>query len=441
LRTETGLYQSVADYNANTRQKNFVVESRNSYFNHKAIWEDIAQKKGTDVGLAPKKTGEPLLIIGSGQSLDDAGPLLKDWKGDTMVSSSQATTLVYYGKDPTYIVLLDPFTNTDEFVGVDTWEGRQSSIITHPCMNPILMALWPNKKYYYRPLEPTTGFYTEFLPAGYGDIIPTFMFLFSCTLSAQIGMARLLGYNPVFLVGCDFGRVNGKSRFTMWKWEQTEITGWRYETEGSVTNLKWDTIPRDKLTADFHITDTKGEWKSTPQESIISGKEVITSNNGVETIPLHIYYKRSMLCVCRLDLVDVINTSTKGSITKNELPQAEIEDVIASQGRGFESICWTKEQKLDHYDAYLASQRTYCLEFDDGNKRFVETTDPERDLKPFTEVENKQREKAGIKSMLDYDKNIERIKHVRELAKATYGDDFIGNPPVDGVAVTRTFQP
>lgn len=202
-------------YNAATSTKHFNNELRFSAYNHhnliKGIGYKYSRKTRTyvkytdtpriiDMANAPKHKDQPILIIGSGPTFDDMAPLLKEWKGDIMVSTSQAATCCYLGKDPTYIMALDPNSFIDE-MKVDTWKGRNSTLILHPGVTPNLVEEWKGPMYLFRKLQPQTPYYDNEQKIGYSTLgekkgntwgydseilIKSQIPMLACVLSAQI---------------------------------------------------------------------------------------------------------------------------------------------------------------------------------------------------------------------------------------------------------------
>jgi hypothetical protein len=423
-KTEKNLQQSVADYNKGTKEVMMPIEIKHSYFNHKRIWEDIhkdrdnyvLKRKGFDLGSIQPVVDTPALLIGSGQSMDDAGPLLHKWKGAIFSSTSQASTLLHYDRPPDFIVALDPRTGLGEISAVERkWTTTNTVLLAHPCISPVVLNYWKNPIFYYRIMEPQTWFYTDAMAGSY-DFLHSHLYLFSCSLSAQMGLAKMMGYNPLFFVGCDFGAPNNKARFTAYTWPVESVQGFYRLPDGT---YKWETYkPSDMdIPEEFHLTKTKRRFTK-----VIGGPPVkermVMSNNGVLTDPISVYYKRSVICVARLDMGDLINTSTKGILT--EFPQAEIEEVIETQGRGFETRYFTETQKYNIYEKYLASQNTYVIRFETGAIRFAETkNDPLRDMPAFCISMRNGLEQAGKNpdEILVIDNAMAPIKRIVEELK------------------------
>lgn len=408
--TEMELRQSVRQYNVNTQKAQRGIEIMHSYYNHKQIWEDMFEGTGKDVCDVKIETPEPALIVGSGQSLDKAHDLLKHWKGAIFASTSQGTTLIHAGvKEKLYLVALDPKVQPDEFIGVEDWTKYDVSLIIQPCIPPVIFDLWKGKKLYFRIMEPMTEFYTQNLAIAY-RWITTYLYLFSCTLSAQMGLAAAMGYNPLILVGCDFGAPEGRYRFTRWDNMPIDIDAFNKETGKKTHYTKHDDIPID---LDLDVTINKREWQAT-KGGPLNAKNAVVANNGVLTDSIQVYYKRSVFCVARLDMKDVINTSTEGIIT--EFPEATIEEVIENQGQGLEDRYLTKTQKHHVYEKYLATQNTFAVRFKKRGIRFIESKDPAKEVPPFLAMLKEQMKKDDKTNKIDVKDNVNRITRLKKWA-------------------------
>ena len=424
--TESNLKQSVKDYNESTKKVILPIEIKHSYYNHKRIWKDINEThKGFDLGSIkfPEKNG-PAMIIGSGQSLDKAGPLLKDWKGAIFCSTSQASTLCYYGRDPDYICALDPRLAVSELSYIDTWDNRNSVLIAHPCISPVVLDFWPNKIYYYRIMEPASPFYTETLAQSY-DFISLYLFLFSCAIAAQLGLAKTMGYDPLYLVGCDFGAPNDIYRYTSYRWKTVSMDGmYKAKDEQGQEWWKRGTFTADKVPQDFQMIRRNLEIEEMKPSPLAKEREVIC-NNGVKSDAIQVYYKRSVMCVARLDMSNIINTSTEGIIT--EFPEAEIEEVVEKQGMGFSDRYLTEAQKRNVYEEYLASQDTYVVQFKNGSLRFIETKNPLVEMPVFLKgMENHYKtNNQDPAQFIDTKKIMNRIKRLKNKVEEQSDDKAV----------------
>ena len=75
---ENEFFQSVSQYNDNTMAEILNMEILHAFFNHKQMWEDM--KSGRAKAATEEHGSGPAIMVGSGPSLEEALPLLKDWK-------------------------------------------------------------------------------------------------------------------------------------------------------------------------------------------------------------------------------------------------------------------------------------------------------------------------------------------------------------------------
>jgi len=422
--SEYGYEQHAASYNKGVEQNLLPAEYRNSFFNHlpvylecmktdpeivgyelvekrenkkgqieRKVMKHIKARNGSDV-FAPEnvlKEPQPALIIGSGPSFDKAAPLLKDWKGGIFCSTSQGSTLVYYGADPTHMVAYDINTTPSEFDWADKWAGRRTVLVTHPGMHPSTIDHWPGRRCYFKSMDTSNFFFTNVLPVAYGDVIPSHMFLFSCSVAAQMSLAHAMGYSPLFFVGCDFLA----DRFCRW----------RYDHE-------------------------KKEWISDPQPHGIFNNKGIKSANGLISDPLQVFYKRSTLCVWRIDGSKCFQTTDKTIIS--EMPMVPIEEVVAKQGLGFDDRYPTRDEVNDTIEKYLARFNQFVLRFEpdaEGREsyRILESHqrgDWKDDVLRYMTSMAQGLKDHGLKPRIDLDKNIKRFVWLKEQVA---GDATTGN--------------
>jgi hypothetical protein len=323
------------EVNDSTRRKHLVPEIRNSFFNHKKImdnlvagnWNDLLQYKN-------KHKGEPAICIGSGPSLEDGLPFLKDWKHPIICSTSQAATLIKYGRVPEYVLALDRDSNPGE-LGNAPLKGMK--LVTHPGMDQPLINFWPETEeaILFRKQEPQVAFYRNPQNMGYSYVdeeqnaltpaIKTEVMMFSCALACQLFIIDFMGVDRVFILGADFGYPDNVCRFT--PWSLNEDGTWRPGT-----------VP------------TVDEYSHGPNIQH-------TAPNGVKTDKMQIFYKVNFFSAWRQDAQQVIDCS-RGTIT--EMPKADIKTVIKRQGkmgggiRGF-----NQKQIIDSSELYMALHNTF----------------------------------------------------------------------------------
>ena len=406
-------------YNEATRGKHYDNEVRFSFYNQNKLMNALgykyAMKFGTwnkytdtpraiDMVKAPKHKDEPILIIGSGPTFDEFAPYLKDWKGDIMVSTSQASTCIALGKEPTYIMALDPNSNMGELENVDTWKDRKSILITHPGVTPNLIEGWKGPMYLFRKLQPQTAFYENEQKIGYStlgnlqrgswgfesEILLTGVIpMLACVLAAQICTAKQLGYKRQYLVGCDFGMPNDQSRFTSYGWEKD----------------KWVVHPAQTV-AEFAADEA--HWgMDGPSDSYC------LTEDGVATSPMFVFYAHQTITAWRITEADIVSASDKGVI--KIFPSATPEEIVRKQGKGIkgynlQKIRWETEK-------YLAVQNIYFLYVGNGVMPH-EFKDPLHDVPKMLDEVEKALIAQGKGQLLDKTANMKRIyklfEHVAE---------------------------
>ena len=94
-----------AKYNDNVRDAWLPIWTRFAARSYHEI-EKRFKVKNCDYNQLPHGKG-PAIILGSGPSLDDTVPYLKDWKGAILCSTSQLAVCEANGIIPTYVVLID----------------------------------------------------------------------------------------------------------------------------------------------------------------------------------------------------------------------------------------------------------------------------------------------------------------------------------------------
>lgn len=367
--TERELRTKSNEYNAATAVTMGYQEIRNSGENWDTIQRLFAEGRAKDLNDEPKKLLQPVILTGSGPSLDDSIAKLKDWKGGIICHYSQAPTLMYYGVEPDYIVALDSICNWEGLScnGEIDWSKTKTKLVLHPGMWPSLVKNWPNEMLFYRQnlgkpdsfgvneqkvmFSRQVGGLEEALASkmAWEPLVKTELTMFACTPPAQLFVAQVLQYGPVFLTGMDFAYQGDRERFTSWK-----------------------------------MID--GEWKECPAKLPERPAEnpYIVTNNGLATDPLHLYYKKNFISACRLSMQRVFTTD-KGAIT--EMPYIEMDKVIESQGKKLPEI--TPEKRALNYERYLASIHCFCIQFEHGNA-FVEVQNPIPDITGFMMEKNRQ---------------------------------------------------
>jgi DNA-directed RNA polymerase subunit RPC12/RpoP len=228
--------------------------------------------------------------------------------------------------------------------------------------------------------------------------------MFACTPPAQLFVANVLQYGPVYLMGVDFAYHGGKLRFT------------NYERETPDSEWVEHTHPLDP-------------------------REYVQTSNGLDTDPLHLYYKKNFLSACRMSMQQVFTTD-KGALI--EVPYVSVEQVLKANGKPGKWVVPPNQRKLA-YERYLAKINCFAVEFESGLS-FVEVKNPIPDITQFMKLRNRSYtctkcgavgnahddvdhtnakcEGCGEKTMrmsnpADIEKNIKRIQSLIDYHKET----------------------
>jgi len=420
--TEKELRLNSSDYNAATQKTQGNHEIWNSAANWQRINELYKSGRAYDIKDEPKQNRKPVIITGSGASLDKTIDQLKDWDGGIICHYSQAVSLAYKGIEPDYIVALDALCNWEGLKDIE-WSKTKTKLIVHPGMYPSLIDKWPNEMLLYRQnLGKKNSFqkheqrimYSEKLEtleeALAGTIklktmIQTEVTMFACTPPAQLIVAQILEYGSVFLTGLDFCYLDDKLRFT------------NYITKDHPGNVKiWEACayPMPEDTSNFVLTE-----------------------NGHLTEKLHLYYKKNFLSALRLTMQQCYTTD-QGAVT--EIPYYPMSKVIESQGRGFKPV--RREEAIRDLERYLGSVGCYVVNYAVGNG-FVESVNIKQ-LVDYMQAQNNNyvcekcgkeaiahdgkdhtgdkcevcKSKMKIANYIDIEKNRKRIQKVMDYAEA-----------------------
>ena len=382
-----------------------------SYYNHKEIWTEFHPNYWTvpnmfrvfkrhikfmwqakfweragakDLYSLQGKCKGPAIIIGSAPTLDDALPLLKDWKGAIFCNSSQASTLIYHGRHPEWIDVVDPRVTEQELAA--PFDQRKTSLIITPCIHPRLREFWKGKKYYYRIWEPTVDFYSKMLPFAFNEVyVPGTprkkynmeMLAYSLPFGSQcvtaLGHATYMGYDPIFFVGVNycFKRDEKNYRFTS-----------KYQEKG-----KW-VIEEHPV----NIVD--------PPET--SNDILVDFGDDKLAHPIQLIYRNQTIRVVYLDAPQIFHTD-RYTILPDEIPYIPIEDVIRQQGKGFEDMYKEPEEIRRWAEVFLAERGMFLIPFQD-TERFVKMENWEQDLTPMVAKMNNIG--AGIEDVEELRKHI-----------------------------------
>lgn len=417
-----------AQYNRATRRKQLIHEEHNSAYNHHTLVERLNAGTARDIGAEEKQSG-PCFVIGSGPSLDDALPYMKGWKDGIICTTSHALTLMYYGIEPSHILLLDPFCSWDEIAGVD-WSQTRTKLVAHPGVWPDIIANWPNDILLYRQnmgnAEPfyngtQSRMYTRregVREATFHFLINTQITVFACSPPMQMFVAQVLGYSRIYLAGVDFAYHSGKDRFTEYTVKKPAYTIATKFSEPVVIGTEWEKHEHPFVEKEDH--------------------DYIRMDNGLLSEQVHLYYKKNLMSAWRLSLQDTYTTD-HGAIT--EIPYVSIRDAVLGYPKKRFPVSRIKRIS----EKYMARVGAYVIESSQGLS-FVEVAEPLKDLPAYMHAlqrnyvcgkcgatgtahddadhTGEQCTNCGAREMkraltVDVEKNMKRIRKLLEITAST----------------------
>lgn len=261
------------------QQVNLKKESDNAFKNYAMLNE--AHEIGQAHCMSTMQQGnKPAIVIGSGGSLDTIIEELVDWPYPIFCSSSQISSLVMHKRNPEFLCVLDPTCAPSDELAVPPGELGKSQLLTHPSAPYEYLQRWimrtSSKAFFFRILEPTYDWYTHHLRWAYpwikAQVLP-----FIDSAASEISLATKLGYNPIYLLGVDYGGL----RFEWWRW----------------INEKWE------LDAEDAARRSKGVIVDAPKQLPISPGTMI-GTGGLETSEMMEYCMRGVLITSFMGMKD-----------------------------------------------------------------------------------------------------------------------------------------
>lgn len=194
------------------RQKQFSNQCWNAVVNHPRIREQFRIDRPC-VSTLPRVQGIPVVILGSGASLDDLIPRMDEWRGAVFCSPSQLSALGAHGIVPDAIFVDD--TNRDAARDIADFAANSWTLmITHPCVDPAILDAWKGMVRYF------IEFYENELDKLMIAMYPFIRFRVGAQVTVvnlMVQMAHMLGYSPVIIAGVDLSSVDGQARATQYK--------------------------------------------------------------------------------------------------------------------------------------------------------------------------------------------------------------------------------
>jgi hypothetical protein len=283
--------------------------------------------KQYDIKQLPHKPNKPVLLLGSGPSLDDWSPYIKDWEGDIICSTSQLAWLEYHGVVPTYCNLIDSDPEMNYLIA-NYGDSDKCTLISHPQAPREAHELWKGPVYYYLMHDAGDEFQGDGIQFMYGMVNEQFNWPINSkvtnlgnVMNCSIALAQQLEYAPIFLCGYDLGYPKKQYRFT------------NYEKK----NNKWQQLEDIGIPPEREITRCTGN---------------VWADN------LCFFYKYSFMILFGMGAPPVISCS-RGIL--KELSYASPERVVRNQGKGMLGLLYTMWESYKIAQTYLLPRRIYMF--------------------------------------------------------------------------------
>jgi len=326
-----------SDRSNNWLVTNYVVEVRNAFANYENIRQLRQAGRAYPMDDFKRKGKGRAMVVGSGSSLDLYVERLKDWPGKIFCSTSQGSTLVYHGRHPDHLCLVDPNSAPPESPEYDVPNNDwgNSILTTHPSGPWRDIKRWkettPNDVYFFRLHDTRLEWYRSTLYYAY-PWIESIIIPFLDSTAAQIAVAAYLGYDPIYLLGVDYG-------------------GPRF---------------RKSIYQD-------GEWVVDPESRYDGGSlnyyDAITPE-GVGTAPAYLFTKRGPCMCIAMHLYHgmsqrVYTLAPHDRTLMVELPYADF-DKIVETGEDPPDAEYNTQKVYDDLSIYLAWTNTYAAPIHNG---------------------------------------------------------------------------
>ena len=339
-------FDEISYFNQATLKEIIGPEIRNAFFNHFWVYKDcfrddaystskvlsrirsevrtylrwkFGRRDGWGQNLLQYHNVEkgPAIVCGSGPSLDYFYKnIAENWEGGLVTSTSQYSTFRYYGgKKVDYMVGFD-WKDTPAKYAAETHTYDHTKFCVMPVQSPELIQAWKGRRVYFRVFDPYVRWHSEVLPIAYGDVAPVHILPFSCSIAAELQIAKYVGYDPIYTFGCDLGPVGLKT----------------YQNQA-------------------HWVDKKWVW-SDPKDI---SRDSMSDHWGL----LHKNYAEAVVSCLWLDANNVIDCSM--GLLNDPLPTASGDDVIKQQGKGFEHLYATPDEIRARLTPWMVGRGAYWV--------------------------------------------------------------------------------
>ena len=348
---KTEVLADASKYNEGIREGWIGFWTKNAAENYSRI-KEMFKKENCDVSVMRNEDHRPVLIIGSGPSLNDWEPYFKDWDGDIYVSSSHLAYFEAIGVKPTACFIIDADPNMSFLVGeADT---KDITLVTHANMDPEVLKLWQGPVRFFRMNDPGDDWFGKYMPMIYSEFtevqdhgevdpeernwggahgefkgnrkvfpgIKTYVLNSGNVSNTMIALSQYIGgTRNVFLCGVDLGFPDGKYRFDGYG-----------RTKDGFERIRDTGVPPERATRVGH--------------------------NGVRTDQVSCFYKYSTLILWGMDGSNLYSCS-RGILT--EVPYISPKDVVACQGDVPDRYVLTEREKYSIAQRYLMYRGIFIM--------------------------------------------------------------------------------
>ena len=275
----------VAEQTRSGSQYNLITNGVENYFAIKEAFKK-ARPDLTAIQLPP---GTPVMIVGSGPSLDENVEQMRGWRGAIFCTPQTYPILMSRGIVPQFVTAID--TSIDDVVPLEGEGNSYTTLITHPAINPKLIGGVNNVESCYG--GDGTIFLRSFKPAWKGPTIfiqvlfddetdflfkamhPYISFVVGaqgCVSNMQLIMAGALKATNVVLVGMDMQNTDkGQEHARNWR----KVGNWRWEMQ----KVDYNNPPNEiHVVMQFYRLLMSVIWKGT-------GVNLFKIGRGLDLIP------------------------------------------------------------------------------------------------------------------------------------------------------------
>ena len=376
-------------YNKGIRDSWMPFWTKNAAENY-ALIKEMCEKENCDVTALGGDAKDPVLIIGSGPSLNDWEPYFKDWKGEIYISSSHLAYFEAIGVTPNYCFIIDADPNMSYLIRDAA--TKDITLITHPNMDPEVLKGWEGPVRFFRMNDPGDDWFGTYMPMMYMEFSSvrheegvlerdwgggsgqlkgdrkTWMGIHCHVLNSgnvtntMVALSQMLGAGRnLFLCGVDLGFPGGITA-------NTSIDSWNErakgivlasQTGGTFDESKHEVWENTWKTWRYRFNGykrTKDGFDLDKDAGIPKTRLLKEGHNGVKTDQVSCFYKYSTLILYGMDAPNLY-TCSRGIL--DELPYVAPADVVACQGDVEEKV--SPEERYRVAQTYLKHRGIYIM--------------------------------------------------------------------------------